>query len=139
MIILDTNVISEAMLPLPDGRVRQWLSAQPTQQLFTTTVSLAEILYGIEILPLGKRRASLLAAAETMFARLFVQRILVFDGQAARAFPPIAASRRSRGRPISVLDAQIAAIAKANGATLATRNTADFEGCGIRLVNPWVD
>ena len=139
MIILDTNVISEAMLPTPNGKVRQWLSAQPGQQLFTTTVSLAEILYGLEILPLGKRRAGLSATAETMFATLFAQRILGFDGPAARAFPGIAAGRRQRGRPTSVLDAQIAAIAKANGATLATRNTTDFEGCGIRLVNPWLD
>ena len=137
MTVLDTNVISEAMLPIPDAKVRSWLSAQPSQQMFTTTVSLAEILYGLEILPLGKRRAGLSATAETMFATLFAQRILVFDGPAARAFPSIAAGRRLRGRPISVLDAQIAAIAKANGATLATRNTSDFEGCGVRLVNPW--
>ena len=72
-----------------------------------------------------------------MFATLFAQRILVFDPLAAREFPAIAAGRRLRGRPISVLDAQIAAIVKANGATLATRNTLDFEGCGVRLVNPW--
>ncbi|MGA9471963.1 MAG: type II toxin-antitoxin system VapC family toxin [Terriglobales bacterium] len=137
MIVLDTNVISEAMLPAPNGKVRQWLSAQPSQQLFTSTVSLAEILYGLEILPLGKRRAALSAIAETMFATLFAQRILVFDPLAAREFPAIAAGRRLRGRPISVLDAQIAAIVKANGATLATRNTLDFEGCGVRLVNPW--
>jgi toxin FitB len=136
MIILDTNVISEVMSPMPNGKVRQWLAAQPSQQLFTTTVSLAEILYGLEILPLGKRRAGLSAAAETMFAKLFVQRILAFDGPAARAFPPIAAGLQ-RGRPISILDAQIAAIAKANGATVATRNIPDFEGCGVRLVNPW--
>ena len=137
MIVLDTNVISEAMLPIPNAKVRHWLSAQPSQQMFTTTVSLAEILYGLEILPLGKRRAGLSATAETMFVTLFAQRILVFDGPAARVFPSIAAGRRLRGRPISVLDAQIAAIAKANGATLATRNTPDFEGCGVRLVNPW--
>lgn len=139
MIVLDTNVISEAMLPVPNGKVRRWLSAQPGQQLFTTTVSLAEILYGLEILPLGKRRAALSATAETMFATLFAQRILVFDGPAARAFPPIAAGRRRRGGPISILDAQIAAIAHVHGATLATRNTADFEGCGIHLANPWLD
>lgn len=137
MIVLDTNVISDAMLPTPDARVRHWLSRQPSQQMFTTTVSLAEILYGLEILPLGKRRAGLSATAETMFATLFAQRILVFDPLAAREFPAIAAGRRLRGRPISVLDAQIAAIAKANSATLATRNTSDFEGCGVRLVNPW--
>ena len=137
MIVLDTNVISEAMLPLPNAKVRQWLSSEPHQQLFTTAVSLAEILYGIEILPLGKRRAGLLAAAETMFANLFAQRILTFDAHAARVFPAIAANRRLQGRPISVFDAQIAAITKANDAVLATRNTADFEHCGVRLVNPW--
>jgi len=139
MIVLDTNVISDAMLPMPNGKVQQWLSAQTSPQLFTTTVSLAEILYGIEILPVGKRRAGLLATAETMFTNLFAQRILGFDVPAARAFPAIAASRRLKGRPISIVDAQIAAIAKANDATLATRNTSDFEGCGIRLVNPWRD
>ena len=137
MIVLDTNVISEAMLPLPNANVRQWLSAQPSQHLFTTAVSLAEILYGIEILPLGKRRAGLLSAAETMFANLFAQRILGFDAPSARAFPAIAAGRRLQGRPMSVLDAQIASIAKANGAALATRNTADFDHCGVRLINPW--
>jgi predicted nucleic acid-binding protein len=137
MIVLDTNVISEAMRPVPNSNVQRWLAAQASQQLFTTTVSLAEILYGIEILPLGKRRAGLLAVAETMFANLFALRILGFDAPAARAFPGIAAARRLQGRPISVLDSQIAAISKANGATLATRNTADFANCGVRLVNPW--
>jgi predicted nucleic acid-binding protein len=137
MIILDTNVISEAMLPLPNGKVSQWLSDQPSQVLFTTTISLAEILYGIEILPPGKRRTGLHATAETMFARFFAQRVLVFDGEAARAFPAIAAGRRLRGRPITIFDAQIAAIATANGAALATRNTADFRDCGVRLINPW--
>jgi len=137
MIVLDTNVISEAMRPVPNRNVQRWLSAQPSLQLFTTTVSLSEILYGIEILPVGKRRAGLLAVAETMFAKLFAQRVLGFDTQAARAFPGIAAARRLQGRPISILDSQIAAIAKANGATLATRNTPDFVNCGVGLVNPW--
>jgi toxin FitB len=137
MIVLDTNVISEAMLAQPNRNVRQWLAAQPSSQLFTTTASLAEILYGIEILPLGKRRTSLLAAAETLIASLFAQRILPFDLIAAREFPSIAATRRRAGRPISIIDAQIAAITHVHGATLATRNTTDFEGCGVRLVNPW--
>lgn len=139
MIILDTNVISEAMSSSPDGNVSRWLSAQVAVEVFTTSISLAEILYGIELLPAGKRRSSLLVSAELMFARLFSGRVLVFDEPSARAFPSIAVDRRLRGRPITLFDAQIAAIAKANGATLATRNTADFEGCGIRLVNPWVD
>ena len=138
MIILDTNVISETMLPMPNQQVRHWLSMQATHQLFTTTVSLAEILYGIEILPFGERRAALLVTAERMFSMLFGQRIFGFDAQAARAFPAIAAVRRLQGHPISIFDTQIAAIAKANGVALATRNTADFEDCGVRLVNPWV-
>lgn len=104
-----------------------------------TTVNVAEILYGIELLPRGKRRDGLISAAETMFAEEFVSRILSFDEPAARAFAEIAASRRSQGRPISEFDAQIASIARCNEATLATRNVADFEGCGIRVVNPWVD
>jgi predicted nucleic acid-binding protein len=139
MIVLDTNVISEAMLPVPNVNVRHWLSSQSSPRLFTTTVSLAEILYGIEILPPGKRRDGLLRTAETMFANLFARRLLAFDALAARSFPVIAASRRRHGRPISILDAQIAAIAHVNDATFATRNTADFQGCGIRLANPWLD
>jgi toxin FitB len=139
MIVVDTNVISEAMSSSPDPAVAQWLSSRPGTILFTTTVSIAEILYGVELLPPGKRRSSLLLSAEAMFARLFAGRVLAFDESAARAFPLLAVERRLRERPITLFDAQIAGIARANGATLATRNTADFEGCGIRLVNPWVD
>jgi len=139
MIVLDSNVISEAMSTSPNRAVAHWISNQPGAILFTTTVSVAEILYGIELLPAGKRRSALLSSAEAVFTRLFAGRVLVFDETAARAFPALAVERRLRGRPITLFDAQIAAIARANGATLATRNTADFEGCGIRLVNPWVD
>ena len=139
MIILDTNVISEAMSPSPNSDVSRWLAGQPSLQLFTTTISLAEIFYGIELLPAGKRRSGLLRTAETTFPRLFAGRVLAFDEAAARAFRPIAVHRRSRGRPITLFDAQIAAIASAHGATLATRNTSDFGYCAIRLVNPWLD
>lgn len=139
MIVLDTNVISEAMSSSPNPTVSRWLSDHPTSLLFTTTISLAEILYGIEQLPKGKRRSGLLLAAENMFSKLFAERVLTFDEPAARVFAPIAVHRRSTGRPITLFDAQIAAIARANGAALATRNTADFEHCGVRVVNPWVD
>jgi predicted nucleic acid-binding protein len=105
--------------------------------VFITSVSVAEILYGIELLPQGKRRVALLAGAELMFGKVLAGRVLSFDEDAARAFPGIAASRRVQGRPIATLDAQIAAIAYSRDATLATRNTADFEGCNVRLVNPW--
>ena len=128
------------MSPSPPDRVQEWIRRERlVNDVCLTTVNVAEILYGIELLPRGKRRDGLLSAAETMFAEDFVARILSFDEPAARAFAEIAANRRSQGRPISEFDAQIAAIAKANGAALATRDTADFEGCGIGLVNPWVD
>src|SRR4029077_7017583 len=112
MLILDTNVISETMQALPSSRVQEWWSQQQTGELFTTTVSVAEILYGIELLPRGRRRDKLLAEAEAMFAEDFAGRLLPFDEEAARAFPEIAAGRRAQGRPIAEFDAQIAAIAR---------------------------
>jgi predicted nucleic acid-binding protein len=139
VIVIDTNVIAEAMSPKPHPTVSLWLTTQPGHTLFTTTISVAEVFYGVELLPAGKRRSSLLDSAEIMFARLFAGRILTFDEAAARTLPALAVERRLRGRPITLFDAQIAAIARANGAALATRDTRDFEGCGIRLVNPWVD
>jgi toxin FitB len=139
MIILDTNVISETMQPVPSDKVMDWWSRQSALgEAYTTTVSMAEILYGIEILPRGRRYATLLAGAEKMLGAVFAGRILSFDEESARLFAQIAAKRRAQGRPISELDAQIAAIAQSHSAALATRNTADFEGCGLRLINPWL-
>jgi toxin FitB len=137
MLILDTNVISETMQAAPSPRVSEWLAQQQSAELFTTTISMAEILYGIELLATGKRRTALLAGAYRMFGKVLFGRILPFDEEAARAFAQIAAERRTRGRPIAEFDAQIAAIARSRRAILATRNTADFEGCGVHLVNPW--
>jgi toxin FitB len=138
MTILDTNVLSELMKPAPSPRVTQWIRSRgPTRELCVTTITVAEVLFGIELLPKGKRRDSLLADVEATFTADFAGRILPFDDAAARAFPEIALIRRIRGRPIPLFDAQIAAIAKANGAILATRNTTDFESWGVRLVNPW--
>jgi predicted nucleic acid-binding protein len=137
MLILDTNVISEIMQPSPLPRVLDWWSQQQTGELFTSAVSEAEILYGIELLPKGKRRDRLLAEAEAMFSEDFAGRILPFDEEAARVFAEIAAGRRTQGRAIAEFDAQIAAIARTHRAALATRNTTDFEACGVRLVNPW--
>ena len=137
MLILDTNVISEIMRLSPSPRVQDWWSQQNRADLFTSTVTMAEILYGIELLSKGKRRDRLLTEAEAMFAQDFSGRILPFDEEAARAFAEIAAARRAQGRPMAEFDAQIAAIARSRRATLATRNTADFEGCGVRLENPW--
>jgi len=137
MIVLDTNVLSEAMSPVSNPLVKQWLSQQANDELYTTAISMAEIFQGIELLPAGKRRTGLLAAAQSIFTDLFSGRVLSFDEGAAQAFAPIAVDRRTRGRPISLFDAQIAAIAKARGAALATRDIRDFEGCGVRLINPW--
>jgi len=137
MIILDTNVLSEAMSPVPDPSVYQWLSQQANDELYTTAISMAEIFQGIELLPPGKRRTGLLAAARSVLTSLFAGRVLPFDEGAAIAFAVIAVDRRKRGRPISLFDAQIAAIAKARAAPLVTRNVPDFENCGIPLINPW--
>ncbi len=137
MIVLDTNVVSELMRPRPSTEVVQWVGAQPSAQLFTTTITVAEVFYGIELLPKSRRREGLLAAAEAMFGEDFAERVLAFDTDAARAFSIIAARRRAMGKPISHADAQIAAIIQIHNATFATRNVGDFESCGIRVVNPW--
>ena len=139
MILLDTNVLSEALKPLPSPIVLRWLAAQEPSSVFTTSVTQAEILYGIETLPPGKRRTRLLAAVEKMFAEEFEGRILPFDEDSARAFAGIVAARDAAGRPISQFDAMIAAIARSHRAAVATRNTADFQHCGIDLINPWTE
>lgn len=137
MIVLDTNVISELMRVAPTPPVVAWMARHHPQTLFTTSVTVAEVLYGIELLPKGKRRDGLLHEADVTFSGTFISRILAFDERAARMFGSIVASRRLRGRPIEIADGQIAAIARVNDATLATRDLADFDGCGVRLVNPW--
>jgi toxin FitB len=137
MIILDTNVLSEVMRPRPSPAVLRWLEGQRALELFTTTVSQAEILYGVELLPKGKRRNALRAAAESMFEEDFGGRILPFDSDAARAFAVVVAARRDIGRPISDFDAEIASIARSRVAAVATRDTNDFANCGIKVLNPW--
>jgi toxin FitB len=139
MIILDTNVLSEVMRPTPSSRVLRWVGQYPALRLFTTAITQAEILYGLELLPKGKRRSALQSAAEAMFAEEFAGRILPFDKDAALAFPQIACARRAAGRPVTQFDTQIAAIALARGAAVATRNTDDFDGCGIAVLDPWAD
>jgi toxin FitB len=139
MIILDTNVLSEMMRLTPSSRVVRWVGQYPALRLFTTAITQAEILYGLELLPKGKRRSNLQSAAEAMFAEEFAGRILPFDGDAALVFPQIACARRAVGRPVTQFDTQIAAIARARGAAVATRNTDDFDGCGVAVLNPWAD
>lgn len=137
MILLDTNVLSELMKSAPDEIVTRWMAAQPAASLYTTSITQAEILHGVMLLPAGKRRAAIEAAATAMFEEDFAGRILAFGSDAALPYARIAAERRRSGRPISQLDAQIAAIARATGAPLATRNVADFAGCGVKVVDPW--
>jgi len=139
MIVVDTNVISEVMKASPSTRILDWWQRYPVSELFVTTITEAEIRLGIDLLPSGKRRMALSAAAETMFDDQFEGRVLPFDRDAAEEFAKIVAGRRRIGRPISQMDAQIAAIARSRGAAIATRNDGDFEGCGVRVSNPWRD
>jgi predicted nucleic acid-binding protein len=137
VIVLDTNVLSEMMRPTPDANVAAWMSARPATSLFTTTVTQAEILYGLQLLSSAKRRSQLEAAVSQMFATDFAGRVLPFDQAAAQLYAQIAAARRRAGRPITQFDAQIAAIARSRDAKVATRDVADFEGCGIGVIDPW--
>ena len=137
MIVLDTNVLSELLRPAPKQRVLTWLSAQPRGSVFSTTVTQAEILLGIRVLPDGKRRRDLNTATLAIFNEEFAERLLTFDSDASVAYADIGAARRAAGRPISQFDAMIAAMPRSRGATLATRNTKDFKDCGIEIVNPW--
>jgi predicted nucleic acid-binding protein len=137
VIVLDTNVVSEGLKPVPSSAALSWLAAQVRSEVFTTTITLAEVLFGVGALPQGKRRTRLFETVESIFAQEFPGRILPFDEDAARVFAIIVASRNATGRPISPFDAMIAAIARTHHATVATRNTADFELCGLRLVDPW--
>ena len=137
MILLDTNVVSELMKPAPAAAVARWIAEQPATTLYTSSITQAEVLHGILLLPAGRRRSTLEAAAEAMFDEDFGGRVLPFGGEAARAYAQIAAQRRRSGRPISHFDAQIAAIARSARASVATRNVGDYEECGITIVNPW--
>jgi len=139
MIVLDTNVLSEVLRPAPEQRVMAWLDRQPRASIFTSAVTQGEILYGIRLMPDGQRRKKLWQAALAIFSEEFSGRVLSFDDEAASRYADIAASRRTAGRPISQFDGMIASITRSRGATLATRNAKDFDGCGIEVVNPWVE
>ncbi|MDX2054650.1 MAG: type II toxin-antitoxin system VapC family toxin [Polyangiaceae bacterium] len=138
MLLLDTNVLSEAMRSAPSEKVLAWLDRHGANGLFLSTITVAEIAYGLGCLPDGNRQKVL----EFRFLRLmsegFAHRILPFDEACAQAYGGITGLRKRQGRPMSVLDGQIAAVAIANGYALATRNIKDFESCGLDLVNPFV-
>lgn len=137
MIILDTNVVSELLRPEPEPRVERWLSEQDGLSVYLAAISEAELRYGLAVMPSGKRRTALTDAVDRILREDMAGRILPFDSAAAQSYAIIASTRRAAGRPIMQADCQIAAIAHAHGAPVATRNTPDFEGCGIGLINPW--
>lgn len=136
MTVLDTNVVSELMHPTPDAAVRSWVRQQPPHSLVTTAITVAEVRFGIARLPAGQRRERLsLAAAEVFLA--FAERVWPFDVAAAGQYADIVAARESLGRPIDGFDAQIAAVCRARGASLATRNVRDFQDLSLQVVDPW--
>ncbi len=137
MLILDTNVLSEMMRPEPEHKIADWLVRQPSDELFTTAVCQAEVLAGLAILPSGRRRSDLEEAARAMFADDFGGRILPFDTEAASAYAEIFATRKKAGRPSGTIDLMLAAIARVRGASVVTRNVADFEAVDVAIINPW--
>ena len=135
MIVLDTNVLSEPLKLRPDERVLAWLSSLD-EAAGLTAISVGELLAGVRALPVGRRREGLLEAIEATL-RTFAGSVLAYDEAAARHYARLQESRRGAGRPLAVEDGMIAAICIARGTMLATRNTSDFTGLGLDLVDPW--
>ncbi len=138
MIVVDTNVTSELMRPSPSTTVTAWVRARTATELYTTSITLAEVLYGIERLPGGRRKDVLKTTATDVFSA-FADQLLAFDATAAVEYAGLVDSRERAGAPIDGFDAQIAAICRVHGATLATRNVKDFQDVGIEVVDPWCD
>ena len=136
MLILDTTILAEVIRPAPDPRIGAWLGAQQRDDLYTTSIALADLLLGVERLPPGKRKSDSVAAIGEIFA-FFEKRILPFDQDAARAYPTIVQNQKMMGRELKVAGAMLAAITRSRGAMLASRTPDEFSGCGIRVVNPW--
>ena len=137
MVLLDTNVISEIMLPAPDSRVLRWLDEQPFQSIWITAINLYEIRFGLLSMPAGKKQTTLESRLERWFAEVVRHRIANFDQAAARQAANLAAARKSKGRPRDPRDSMIAGIVLASRATLATRNVKHFEDIAKSVVNPW--
>jgi len=136
MILLDTNVVSALMHATQDAVVGDWLNQQPRTSIWTTSITLFELRFGIEILPLGRRRIALAEALARLLEKL-EGRIAPLDADAAQHAAELMAGRQKKGQPQELRDTMIAGIALARHATLATRNTAHFEDAGIPLINPW--
>jgi predicted nucleic acid-binding protein len=137
VIVLDTNVVSALMRDEPDPAVVAWLDGLPPESVWTTSITVFEVRLGLEVLAAGKRRRQLEDAFLKVLEEDLQDRVLSFDQSAAQAAGRIAAERRHAGRTIAIRDVQIAGIVNVRKATLATRNTRHFEGCGLVLVNPW--
>jgi len=136
MIILDTNVISALMRPLPDHHVVAWLDKQARTSIWTTSITVLEVRFGLQIVDAGKRRTLLSEAFDTLLDKLG-RRVAAFDADAALQAADLMASRHKKGRPGDLRDTMIAGVALARHAALATRNTAHFIGAGVALINPW--
>ena len=137
MFLLDTNVLSAMMSATPVPEVAAWVSGQPIEVLFTASICQAEILSGLAIMPVGRRRADLIEAARAMFMEDFDGRVLPFDMAAAVAYADIFAARRGTGRPAATVNLMIASVALSQGISVVTRNVGDFNECGVAVVNPW--
>jgi predicted nucleic acid-binding protein len=136
-VVLDTNVVSELMRPVPNPSIEAWVRRLAPGGVYTTAVTLAEVRFGIARLPSGRRRALLEIAADEVFDT-FADRVLPFDGVAAGHYANVVVEREHVGAPISGFDAQIASICRAHNAALATRNTSDFDHLGLDLIDPWL-
>ena len=138
MIVLDTNVVSEAMKPSAHPAVSSWLNAQVAETLYLSSVTLAELLYGIGTLPEGRRKNALASTLDGLL-ELFGSRVLPFDAEAARCYAQLAMQARAAGKGFPTPDGYIAAIAVAHGFAVATRDTSPFEAAGVPVINPWED
>jgi predicted nucleic acid-binding protein len=136
MLLLDTNILSAMMQVRRVPELAAWMDQQDEDRLFTTAISHAEIFSGLAVMPEGRRRRDLGVTARAMFEE-FDERVLAFDTEAAETYAKLFALRRQLSRPIAIADLMIAAIARAHGASIVTRNTRDFEGCGLTIINPW--
>lgn len=137
MILIDTNIISEMMSQSPEPNVINWVNNQDSLALFVSTITIAEINYGLRVMPNGQRKKLLTERFTYFITKAFEQRILNFNEDAAHHYAEVMAHRKEIGRPMSIPDGQIAAIARANELSIATRNTRDFDECGVNIINPF--